>query len=550
MFRPPNLARSFALATLLVAVVGYAASAAPKVAITPIDGDSEGDVREAVTDALSGNDLVVVAKKEVNRAVKELEDISNFTETDAKKLSKAVEADAVVHGKLMDREGQSTLKVQLFVKGKKQKGFSITFKNAKAPKFRRAMHDTVLKKIKNAMPADAAEPEGEGEGDGEDEPAPVAKKEKPCKGKKCKKVAKEKAPPASEDEEPVKETKKKPLKDGEDEENPLPTAKNGKKKGEKKETAEEPSEESTAEGEGDEEGTRKAAKKETAKKEQGEEVEEKASTTKRTTVAASTARPANRAAVRLDIGASFDGRTMTFVPRADLPDDQRPTNFRSKPVPGARFDVDIFPLGFGNPYSAIAGIGLAVEYDKTIGEKIKDNASGGASAVTQQHYLIAGQYRLVLGKTPTSPSITAGFGYGRRTFQIQSRESLMAEDPPPDTDYKYYAPRAGVRFPIAGSIALLLDVEGMLIFNAGPIQRADQYGRAKVIGFAGAGGAEYVIGNRIAIRALGQFNQIGFTFVGRGGDLANNRDMNPDTLDVGGATDRSIGGVITLAVLY
>jgi len=32
-----------------VAVVGYAASAAPKVAITPIDGDSEGDVREAVT---------------------------------------------------------------------------------------------------------------------------------------------------------------------------------------------------------------------------------------------------------------------------------------------------------------------------------------------------------------------------------------------------------------------------------------------------------------------------------------------------------------------
>jgi len=489
----------------------------------------------------------VVAKKEVNRAVKELEDISNFSETDAKKLSKAVEADAVVHGKLMDREGQSTLKVQLFVKGKKQKGFSITFKNAKAPKFRRAMHDTVLKKIKNAMPADAEEPEGEEETE-EPAPAPVVKKEKPCKGKKCKKVAKEKAPPAEEDE-PAKETKKKPLKEGDDEENPLPAAKNGKKKGEKKE-AEEPSEETTAEGEGEEGSTRKAAKKETAKKEEGEEVETQARTTKRTTVAASSARPANRSAVRLDIGASFDGRTMTFVPRADLPDDQRPTNFRSKPVPGARFDVDVFPLAFGNPYSAIAGLGLAVEYDKTIGEKIQDKASGGASAVTQQHYLIAGQYRLVLGKQPTSPSITAGFGYGRRTFQIQSREALMADDPPPDTDYKYYAPRASVRFPVISSLALLLDVEGMLIFNAGPIQRADQYGRAKVIGFAGAGGAEYLIGNRIAIRALGQFNQIGFTFVGRGGDLANNRDMNPDTLDVGGATDRSIGGVITLAVLY
>jgi hypothetical protein len=542
------------LALILVAIMVHAAGAAPKVAITPIDGDSKkGEIRAALTDALSGNDLVVVPKKEVNSAVADLEDVANFTESDAKKLAKAVEADAVVHGKLMDSDAGNTLKIQLFVKGKQQKGFSVKFKNAKAPAFRKKLHDAMVKKIKSAMPDEADPPEDE------EEAAPAKKETKAAP--KCKKGKKCKAEPAEDEETPARETKKKALKDGEDDENPLPTAKKGQKekkgKADAKEEKKEDSGEETAkteekkekaeksEGDDEEASTRKAAKKETAKKED-DEGDEKASATASATVGATPTHTANRAAVRLDAGVSFDGRTMQF--NSNLPADQAPKNFKSKPVPGARFDVDVFPLAFSSPKSFLAGVGVAVEYDKTIGEKIRNDV--GQSAINQQHYVVAAQYRLVIGKSATAPSVTVGFGYGRRTFQIQNRTGLMDPDPPPDTDYKYYAPRAAFRLPVVSSIALFAGAEGMAIFNAGPIQRADQYGRAKVLGFTGQGGAEYVIGNRIAVRVLGEFNQVGFTFVGRGGDLANNRDMNPDTLDVGGAKDKSIGVVGTLAVIY
>ena len=81
MIRPSTLARTIVITALCV--VGGVAGAAPKVAITPIDGDSDkGALREAVTQALRGNDLVVVPKKDVNEAIDGLEDISAFSEAD------------------------------------------------------------------------------------------------------------------------------------------------------------------------------------------------------------------------------------------------------------------------------------------------------------------------------------------------------------------------------------------------------------------------------------------------------------------------------------
>jgi hypothetical protein len=172
--------------------------------------------------------------------------------------------------------------------------------------------------------------------------------------------------------------------------------------------------------------------------------------------------------------------------------------------------------------------------------------------VNQQHIGLSGKYRLLFGKTPTSPSLTVGFGYGKRTFIVQNRERLM--DPGsldlPDTDYSYFAPSLGFRIPLGTKVAFSAGGEGMLVTNAGPIQQANSYGRAKIIGISGGAGLDILISNRVGMRLAGEFTRIGFAFVGIGGDLANNRDNDPTDRDVGGAADQTMGGTATIAIMY
>src|SRR4051794_22125813 len=78
-----------------------AALARPKVALTQIEGDASGDIRDAVVEALEGGkELSLISGREVNHAVDKLGDLSDLTEKDFKKLATQLEADAIVLGKL------------------------------------------------------------------------------------------------------------------------------------------------------------------------------------------------------------------------------------------------------------------------------------------------------------------------------------------------------------------------------------------------------------------------------------------------------------------
>src|SRR5256885_2235803 len=92
-----------ALVLVLSAAVVLSARAAwakPKVALTQIEGDASGDVRDAVVEALEGKELSLIASREVNRAVDKLGDLADLTERDFKKLASELDADAIVTGKL------------------------------------------------------------------------------------------------------------------------------------------------------------------------------------------------------------------------------------------------------------------------------------------------------------------------------------------------------------------------------------------------------------------------------------------------------------------
>src|SRR3569623_1513939 len=263
---------------------------------------------------------------------------------------------------------------------------------------------------------------------------------------------------------------------------------------------------------------------------------------------ASTARPANRVAVRLDLGVAIQNRSLTFTSRS-YP--QAPKPFNQKPVAGARVAGEIYPLAFGNPTGVGGGLGLGGMFDQTIVLNLQSTAQPGTKfPVTQRRFDIGPRFRLLFGHSDTSPSVTLGVGYMKRTFVV-NRTGLTAGNTIdlPDVDYAGFAPGIEFRIPLVKQVALVFGGQAILLTSAGPIQGLDSDGQAKVSGGAGSAGFDIVLGNHLAISLRGAATQLGYAFTGNG-TQSNNRDMDPTTKDIGGAADRYLGAAATIAILY
>ena len=494
------MTRTLAMVTLAMAALLASrpaiASAKPKIALTAIDGDDSGSVGDAVTEALDGEDLTVISQRVVNKAVDKLGLDSEMTEKQAKKLAGEVEADAIVIAKLDKDGGHKRLHFKLYVHGKKARGFKVVFNNAKSDRFKAKLKDKMVTKI-----------------------------------------AGESSSPVADDEETPKKKKGGKGETEADEEDPL----GGKKKAEKR-VAKKDKDEGEEE---EDDSPKKKKKKRTASREDDEDEELGVSAG----VSGAAKHSANRVAARVDLGVSFKNRQLIYNSRADFPEAPKP--FKVQPVPGARFEAELYPLAFANPKSIAAGLGLAAEYDKTILLTLRTTDEPNVAVkANQQYYSFGVRLRFVLGSTETSPSITLGAGYGKRRFTTD-RSGLMnaASLDIPETNYTTIDPGLAIRIPLVKQLALTFGGRALIISDAGPIQQPTSYGRAKVFGAWASGGLDIVLGNRFAIRIVGEFQQVGFAFTGTG-DMARNRDKDPDTKDVGGLSDRSIGGSATLAVLY
>jgi hypothetical protein len=491
-------------------VVSQTALAKPKVALTQIEGDTTGDVSDAVAEALEGGELSLIGRKEVNRAVDKLGDLADLTEKDFKKLANELEADAVVLGKLDKVGGTKTVKFRLFVHKKMAKGFTVSFKDPKSEKFRALLHDKMVDKL-GAAAGDERSRKKAAEDDEEERPR--------------KKVAED-----DEEERPRKKA------DDDDEEESLAKK---ERKGKAKHRDDEAS---------DEEDAPRRSRKKVAASEDGDDVEGGIS------ARAEGPRPANQIAVRADLGISMVQRSFNFNANDFA---QKPKNLTLSPVPGIRFEAEAYPLEIASPKSPVAGLGVAVEYDRTLSLSLTSaNDMGSFNApVKQMHYSIGLRYRLSLGKADTSPTLTFGVGYGKRLFSVdlagvtddEARKELLRDAP--STEYTVYDPGLSLRFPVTRTVAFVLGGRGMIIPRTGPIQNGTSYGRAKVYGAQGLAALDVVLGTRFALRFAGDFVQIGYTFDGVGA-LSNGLDGDPSKPDVGGLADRSIGAAATLAVLY
>ena len=479
------------LRTLLIVVLtlGLAAGLAvakPKVAMTPIEGDTSGSLGEAIIEALDGSDIDLIAPKAVTRGMDKLGYEGELTEKQAKKLAKELEVDAVVTA-TYDREGKrKVLKFSLVVGGKKARGFKVVFNNENNRRVKEAMRDKLVESVTAGSEPAVAEAEEEEEEDAEVKPK-----------KKDKKVA----------AKSKKKKKKKKLGDDEEEDE---------------------------EEEGDDEETDPSDEEE-------EDIE--------AAVRRVNPHTANRVAVRMDVGVSVQNRNLTFTQRSNFPEGPKP--YTNAPVPGARFEAELFPFAFSNPKSLAAGLGFAGEFDQTLSLNLRTSAEPNQPVkATQLHWGVGLRFRIPFGKTAMSPTLTLGAGIARRRFNTDKSVLMDPTDlDVPDTYYQAFDPGLSFRIPLAKVVALTFGGKALVIYDAGAIQNPESYGQAKVFGGQAEAGLDIVLGDRFAIRLVGEFTQVGFAFTGTG-QLARARDRDPDTKDIGGAADRSIGGAATLAVLY
>jgi hypothetical protein len=248
----------------------------------------------------------------------------------------------------------------------------------------------------------------------------------------------------------------------------------------------------------------------------------------------------DRDGARVDVGVSMTSRYLEFNSR----------NFSGAPpalqsrAPGLRVAGELYPGVFSDPKSPWSRLGVGGSFDQTLGLTLVQAATPYfASPVDEHQWSLGARYRLPTGGDST---VTFALDYSHRVFTVD--RSLGMVDTP-DTDYAGFEPGADVRAPITRRITLLAGARLILLTSAGSIATYNEYGHMHAMGASAMTGVDFTLATHVALRVTGEMAQIGMSFDGSGMQTSN-RDGDPTTIDVGGATDRYYSGSATVAVYY
>ncbi len=249
---------------------------------------------------------------------------------------------------------------------------------------------------------------------------------------------------------------------------------------------------------------------------------------------------------RIDAGVSITSRYLDFNSRSFA---SAPPALRSS-APGMRVAGELYPYVFSDPHSRWSGLGIAGSYDQSLGLELAQATSQGvaSTAVAQRYWSLGARYRLATGDA-TSPTVTFALDYSHRVFAVDRTTVLDMMIDTPDIDYAGFEPGVDVRAPITSRISLLVGARALLLTSAGDIASSRQYGHMHVTGASAMTGIDIALAAHVALRVTGELAQYGMSFDGTG-QQTTNRDGDPTTVDVGGATDRYYGGSITFATYY
>ncbi|HEX4419615.1 MAG TPA: hypothetical protein VH165_16995 [Kofleriaceae bacterium] len=248
--------------------------------------------------------------------------------------------------------------------------------------------------------------------------------------------------------------------------------------------------------------------------------------------------------VRVDLGVGFARRQLTYDTQPDLR--QLPPSVTSGGA-SIQFDGELYPFAIADPHSSWKDVGLALTYNKTLGTSLKaaNQTDDMALSVDQSYLSFGARYRFVFDSTS---SVSVGLDYVHQQYILGDGSFVIPYDVP-GVEYSAIAPTVSGRFAVAPGTMLVASLNAWFAFDAGEITNLDSYGQARVYGLNAVAGTEFALTDRVNLNILFQYNRVDLSFAGYG-MLSNDRDGDPSTQDVNGATDESIGVVATLGMTY
>jgi hypothetical protein len=237
--------------------------------------------------------------------------------------------------------------------------------------------------------------------------------------------------------------------------------------------------------------------------------------------------PITQAAIRLNAGAGFGRRGLTYDGGAGSPPPV------GTAAPSGRIEAEAYPASMSTLKGAAAGIGVYGDYDMTFGVSITVPRTTKSAPIKQSHYSIGARYRIPFG----AHSVALGVGYTARTYTADRSGLGMTVLDMPDVSYRAVAPNVMGRFAATPTIGILAGAAFLFLLDAGPIATNANFGFAKTLAFEGSGGVDILLAKNYGLRIAAELSQVGFEF-------------RATVRNVKAATDRTIGATATFEVVY
>ncbi len=236
-------------------------------------------------------------------------------------------------------------------------------------------------------------------------------------------------------------------------------------------------------------------------------------------------------AVDAVIGMSFTARRLTFSYTADA---SPPASYeQTVPAPGIYLHATVFPLAIGHERKGMfRHLGATVMYDRVLFLKSKSPSSGMDLTSTEQRYAVGVVFRYPLRSATTVVGVA--LRYGQQQFTTGGQVEI------PNVRYTMIELMGFFHHVLGPRLILNINAGALIPMKAGEILTLDQYGAARVLGFEGSIGLDYLLTKNIFARGAVRLETLTYTFQGEG----------MRSMGVGGARDTYFGGVLTAGYLF
>jgi hypothetical protein len=464
-----------------------------KVAVAPLDDDTDDKVGAIVVEVAKAHAAKVVGLEKTKSAIDELG--VSLDRKGLQKLRVKLEVEVVIHGAVVKDKGKKSVELELSGHGKMKAKLTIS---AKSPKLLRS---ELVKQLGKKIDEAAETPASTGDDDDDDDSSkPVAKTEKV--DEKPHKLTDDDSKPArvASDDDVKSKTK---AKSSDDDAKP------------RKHVA----------SSGDDDSDNTSVHAGTGKHHKHHEGVE------------ATRDIETQGWLDLDAGLAVTRRTLRWT-----------TNASSTDVPpwvgtagaGGTIGGEVYPFAT-DALSGLGGLGFYGNYTKFFGVGIAVPNTMVRSSIDTGSYEIGARYKLGIGD---SQSIAFGAGYWAR-FYVADRSGLAmpTELDMPDTSYAAFAPNAIYRFSVMSGLAGWAQLEVPLIVDTGGIGDGTSYGRGTAIAFDLQGGIQYLLADHYALAFAALYDQVGISFSAAAGSEAATRGVTA-------SSDKTYGITAALNVLY